>query len=177
MTDIVSTTAPSDAKISRVFDNSDTWIRGHRKSDNRPFFVISSSDGSRVYWTDTRSCTCPDHTGRGRTCKHMASVQMLLARENADRRSIWARVAKPGGTRVAWCASGCGLEVNPAFGQDCNDCAEQRAWADYDRRQRAEEIVEQAIEEGRVRDAAMEKARAGNAIYEALFPDAIKAGS
>ncbi len=53
---------------------ADRWVKGHTK-DGRAFFVIPGSNG-RVYWTDTRDCTCPDRRQRDETCKHIRAVRL-----------------------------------------------------------------------------------------------------
>ncbi len=42
-----------------VLATADRWVKGHRNSDGRAFFAIPGSDG-RIYFTDTRDCSCPD---------------------------------------------------------------------------------------------------------------------
>ena len=79
MTITVSTSDPRSLKALAILETADRWTRGHRKDDGRPFFVIPGSAG-RVYWTDARSCTCPDATGRGATCKHQLAVRLWIAR-------------------------------------------------------------------------------------------------
>jgi hypothetical protein len=82
MTVTVSTSDPRTVKALRVLDTAATWTRGHRKQDGHSFFVIPGSSG-RVYWTDTRECTCPDHTGRGVVCKHITAVRLWAAKNAA----------------------------------------------------------------------------------------------
>ena len=50
-------------------------MKGHRKADGRAFFAIPGSN-SRVYWADTRDCTCPDRRQRDETCKHIRAVRL-----------------------------------------------------------------------------------------------------
>ncbi len=69
MTITVSTADPRSVKALALLETAHTWTTAHRKSDGRSFFVVPGSNG-RVYWTDTRECTCPDATGRGVACKH-----------------------------------------------------------------------------------------------------------
>ena len=37
--------------------------------------MFPGSNG-RVYWTDTRDCTCPDRRERDVTCKHIRAVRL-----------------------------------------------------------------------------------------------------
>ena len=64
-----------------VLATADRWTKGHTK-DGRPFFVVPGSNG-RVYWTDTRDCTCPDRRERAVDCKHMLAVRMWALRHKA----------------------------------------------------------------------------------------------
>ncbi len=57
-----------------VLATADRWTKGHTH-DGRAFFVVPGSKG-RIYWTDTRACTCPDARERGATCKHQLAVRM-----------------------------------------------------------------------------------------------------
>ena len=50
--------------------------------DGRPSFVVPGSNG-RVYWTDTRDCTCPDRCGRDEVCKHTRAVRLWALRHKA----------------------------------------------------------------------------------------------
>ena len=50
--------------------------------DGCPFFVVPGSNG-RVYWTDTRDCTCPDRRERAVDCKHMLTVRMCALQHKA----------------------------------------------------------------------------------------------
>jgi hypothetical protein len=78
----VSTADPRTVKALRVLDTAATWTRGHRKGDGRSFFVTPDSSG-RVYWVDTRECTCPDHVQRGVVCKHITAVRLWVAQNAA----------------------------------------------------------------------------------------------
>ena len=70
----VSSADPRSVRALVVLAQADTWVKGHTK-DGRAFFVITGSRG-RIYWTDTRACTCPDARERGATCKHQFAVRM-----------------------------------------------------------------------------------------------------
>ena len=37
----------------------------------------------RVYWTDTRDCTCPDRRERDETCKHIRAVRLWTIEHKA----------------------------------------------------------------------------------------------
>ena len=82
---MVVTVSSDDArsvKALALLAASDRWTKGHRKSDGRPFFVIPGSQG-RVYWTDTRDCTCPDRRQRDETCKHIRAVRLWTIEHKA----------------------------------------------------------------------------------------------
>jgi SWIM zinc finger len=78
----VPLTTPRPAAVADVLARSSRWVRGTRKSDGRPFFVIPSSRGSTVYYADRSACTCPDARERGRICKHSLAVQQFQARQD-----------------------------------------------------------------------------------------------
>ena len=78
----VSPTNPRSVRGLAVLATADRWTKGHTKS-GRPFFVIPGSRG-RVYWTDTRDCTCPDRRERDETCKHILAVRLWAIRHAAD---------------------------------------------------------------------------------------------
>jgi hypothetical protein len=82
MTIEVSTADPRSVKALALLDTAATWMKGHRKQDGRSFFVIPGSRG-RVYWVDTRECTCPDHTRRDVICKHITAVRLWVAKNAA----------------------------------------------------------------------------------------------
>ena len=58
----VSQEDPRSIRALAVLSTADRWTKGHTK-DGRAFFVIPGSRG-RIYWTDTRDCTCPDRQER-----------------------------------------------------------------------------------------------------------------
>ena len=62
MTVTISPDDPRSVRALAVLATADRWVKGHTK-DGRPFFVVPGSHG-RVYWTDTRDCTCPDRRAR-----------------------------------------------------------------------------------------------------------------
>ena len=70
----VSHEDPRSIRALAVLATADQWTKGHTK-DGRPFFVVPGSRG-RIYWTDTRDCTCPDRQERQVACKHMLAVRM-----------------------------------------------------------------------------------------------------
>jgi len=74
MTVTISPSDPRSVRALAVLSTAPTWTKGHTK-DGRPFFVIPGSRG-RIYWTDTRDCTCPDRQERQVACKHMLAVRM-----------------------------------------------------------------------------------------------------
>ena len=82
MTITVSTDDPRSIKGLALPDTADRWTKAHRKADGRSFFVIPGSNG-RVYWADQTSCTCPDASHRGLTCKHQLAVRLWNARQHA----------------------------------------------------------------------------------------------
>ena len=70
----VSSSDPRSVKALALLAQAHTWTKGHLK-DGRAFSVIPGSQG-RIYWTDTRDCTCPDRRERQVDCKHMLAVRM-----------------------------------------------------------------------------------------------------
>ncbi len=74
MTVTISPDDPRSVRALAVLATAPQWTKGHTK-DGRAFFVIPGSKG-RIYWTDTRACTCPDARERGATCKHQLAVRM-----------------------------------------------------------------------------------------------------
>ena len=83
----VSSSDPRSLKALDILQTAEQWTKGHRKSDGAAFFVIPSSSGSRLYWTNTRECTCPDAIQRGVTCKHQFAVRLWLARHQGEQAS------------------------------------------------------------------------------------------
>jgi len=75
MTVTIDPTDPRSVRALAVLATADRWVKGHRKGDGRAFFVIPGSVG-RIYFTDTRDCTCPDRRQRDETCKHILAVQL-----------------------------------------------------------------------------------------------------
>ncbi len=65
-----------------VLATADHWTKGHRKADGRAFFAIPGS-GGRIYYTDTRDCTCPDRQQRGVDCKHILAVRLWAIEQKA----------------------------------------------------------------------------------------------
>ncbi len=78
MTVTISPDDPRSVRALAVLATADRWVKGHTK-DGRPFFVVPGSNG-RVYWTDTRDCTCPDRRERDETCKHIRAVRLWALR-------------------------------------------------------------------------------------------------
>ena len=74
MTVTISPDDPRSVRALAVLATAPQWTKGHTK-DGRAFFVVPGSKG-RIYWTDTRACTCPDARERGATCKHQLAVRM-----------------------------------------------------------------------------------------------------
>ena len=74
MTVTISPDDPRSVRALAVLATADRWVKGHTK-DGRPFFVVPGSNG-RVYWTNTRDCTCPDRRQRDETCKHIRAVRL-----------------------------------------------------------------------------------------------------
>ncbi len=75
MTVTVSPTDPRSVRALAVLATADRWVKGHRKADGRAFFAIPGSNG-RIYFTDTRDCSCPDQRQRDETCKHILGVRL-----------------------------------------------------------------------------------------------------
>ena len=75
MTVTIDPTDKRSVRALAVLATADRWVKGHRKADGRAFFAIPGSDG-RIYFTDTRDCTCPDRRQRDKTCKHIRAVRL-----------------------------------------------------------------------------------------------------
>ncbi len=82
MTVTISPYDPRSVRALAVLATADRWVKGHTK-DGRPFFVVPGSNG-RVYWTDTRDCTCPDRRERAVDCKHILAVRMWALQHKAN---------------------------------------------------------------------------------------------
>ena len=115
MTVTISPDDPRSVRALAVLATADRWVKGHTK-DGRAFFVIPGSNG-RLYWTDTRDCTCPDRRERAVYCKHMLAVRMWALRHKAA--PAPSKVA--GRATCAVCMQQ--LPVGVPAGQ-CADCAE-----------------------------------------------------
>jgi len=83
MTVTIDPTDPRSVRALAVFATADRWVKGHRKSDNRPFFAIPGSAGA-IYYADTRDCTCPDRRERAVDCKHMLVVRMWKLKNDIE---------------------------------------------------------------------------------------------
>ena len=81
MTVTISPDDPRSVRALAVLATADRWVKGHTK-DGRPFFVVPGSTG-RVYWTDTRDCTCPDRRECDETCKHIRAVRLWALQHKA----------------------------------------------------------------------------------------------
>ena len=86
MTIQVSTQDQRTAKALELLASADRWLKITSKVDGRRYYVVPSSDGQHVYWVRPDSCTCPDATRRGLTCKHRIAAALFVARVNADRK-------------------------------------------------------------------------------------------
>ena len=81
MTVTISPDDPRSVRALAVLATADRWVKGHTK-DGRAFFVIPGSNG-RLYWTNTRDCTCPDRRQRDETCKHIRAVRLWTIEHKA----------------------------------------------------------------------------------------------
>src|SRR5215210_6530053 len=81
MTVTISPADPRSVRALAVLATADRWVKGHTH-DGRPFFVVPGTNG-RVYWTDTRDCTCPDRRERDETCKHIRAVRLWKLQHDA----------------------------------------------------------------------------------------------
>jgi len=97
-----------------VLATADQWTKGHTK-DGRPFFVVPGSKG-RIYWTDTRACSCPEARERGATCKHVLAVRMWTL---ANTEKAPAMKPAPAACRVCTAELPAGMLAGK-----CGDCAE-----------------------------------------------------
>ena len=120
MTVTISPSDPRSMRALAVLATADRWVKGHTK-DGRPFFVVPGSNG-RVYWTDTRDCTCPDRRERDETCKHTRAVRLWALQHRAT-----APACKPvpaPTTEGQWVpCRACGFLVPPIARGLCQDCA------------------------------------------------------
>jgi len=119
MTIQVSTTDARTARAIALLATADRWLKITSKVDGRRYYAIPSSDGQHVYWTRPDSCTCPDATHRGVTCKHMVATALWVAKVNAERQ-------QPKRTLCAGCArtsvyhmAKCGRVRVPLLGRIC----------------------------------------------------------
>src|SRR3712207_7292850 len=81
MTVTISPDDPRSVRALAVLATADRWVKGRTK-EGRPFFVVTGANG-RVYWTDTRDCTCPDRRQRDETCKHIRAVRLWALQHRA----------------------------------------------------------------------------------------------
>ena len=93
MTVTIDPTDKRSVRALALLAQADRWVKGHRKADGRAFFAIPGSNG-RIYFTDTRDCTCPYRLQRDETCKHIHAVR-LWASPSAPTRGR-ARVRRRG---------------------------------------------------------------------------------
>ena len=93
MTVTISPADPRSVRALAVLATARTWTKGHTK-DGRPFFVIPGSRG-RIYWTDTRACTCPDRQERQVACKHMLAVRMWKLKNDVEQDGAGSQPAAP----------------------------------------------------------------------------------
>ncbi len=82
MTVTVSPADPRSVRALAVLATADRWVKGHRKADGRAFFAIPGSNG-RIYFTDTRDCSCPDRRQRDETCKHQIAIRLWTIQQKA----------------------------------------------------------------------------------------------
>ena len=121
MTVTIDPRDPRTVRALAVLATADRWVRGHRRSDGRPFFIIPGSKAGTAYYTDTRACTCPDKNDPRRkvdACKHVLAVRMWKLLHDVD---------APAPAR-ATCAV-CTQPVRSA-GDECDACAEFLATVD-----------------------------------------------
>ena len=95
-------------------------MEGHTK-DGRPCFVVPGGNG-RVYWTDTRDCTCPDRRQRDETCKHIRAVRLWKLQHDAQSS---APAPKRAGCRVCTQPLPAGV-----ISGECDACADVGLWFD-----------------------------------------------
>ena len=112
MTVLVSPDDPRSVRALAVLATADRWVKGHTR-DGRPFFVVPGSNG-RIYWTDTRDCTCPDRRERAVECKHMLAVRLWALQHKTT-----APAPKGAGCRVCTRSLPAGVLAGV-----CDDCAE-----------------------------------------------------
>ena len=95
MTVTIDSTDKRSVRALAVFATADRWVKGHRKSDNRPFFAIPGSAG-RIYYADTRDCTCPDcQQRRVEACKHVLAVRLWKLKHDVAQKAAGSQPAAP----------------------------------------------------------------------------------
>ena len=94
----VSPTDPRSVRALAVLATADRWTKGHRKSNGKAVFVIPGSQG-RIYWTDCRSCTCPDfgrnsQIERDFACKHVIACRMWAIQQGGKKAKAQPKARK-----------------------------------------------------------------------------------
>src|SRR5258706_14377876 len=80
----VSTEDQRSCKALALLEDAERWLKVRRKPDGVKFYVIPSSDGQRVYWTNLTECSCPDAQHREVECKHRLAVKLYVAKLQAN---------------------------------------------------------------------------------------------
>jgi len=107
----VSTQDQRTAKALELLSGADRWLKITSKVDGRRYYVVPASDGQHLYWVRPDSCTCPDATRRGLTCKHQIAAALFVAKVNAERKPGRAACAGCAHTSVYHKANCCGVKV------------------------------------------------------------------
>ena len=118
MTIQVSTQDQRTAKALALLASADRWLKITSKVDGRRYYVVPSSDGHHLSWVRPDSCTCPDATRRGLTCKHQIAAALFVAKVNAERKPGRAVCAGCARTSVYHKAACRGVKV-PLLGRVC----------------------------------------------------------
>jgi hypothetical protein len=95
-------------------------VRGRRKLDGKPFYIVPGSKPGATYYTASGGCTCPSFRHRG-SCKHSLAV--------ADFERNCAQTPgaehQPTASPTSWrpCSRGCGELLAPEHvGRMCDGC-------------------------------------------------------
>lgn len=107
----------------RTVARPETWVRGRRKLDGKPFYIVPGSTAGVAYYTASDGCTCPSFRHRG-ACKHQTAVADF---ERSTRQIPGAEHA-PTPSPTSWrpCSQKCGALLPPEHPtRMCDGCWER----------------------------------------------------
>lgn len=77
-----------------LYGHADEWLRAVDRDGEVRFYLVPSASVPGEYWRVTgESCSCPDATYRGVTCKHTWAARLYAAAE-AEREAARAKVVE-----------------------------------------------------------------------------------